>query len=395
MKFWRELRVIVALLAAAVIACPPARALVTLNESHDHIYVTGTFGVSRDSNIFANHDNQGDFVYTSSLVADYTRRAGWIGVNASVAVSASRYGKVTSEDALNPTYSMELTKQTGRTTGSLTLSASRQSRADAAANLRTTSWNYNTGLNFAYPIVNRLKLSGTFAYSGQKYIGATSLASLATYSTSANLFYMMSGERDLVTGYRYRYSQTSLSTASTDQALTVGLNGRIIRGINGAVNVGYQVRTPQGNSGGPKEPTFHALTASAATSYSISRKLSLNGQLSKDFSTTATDSSVDATSASLGAEYAYNSHWNFTAGAGVSDSRFLGESGRVILAVGPPALLGPNRHDDSVNWSASLGYSRNEHLKVSFGYTWYENWSTVAFADFIRTNWNLNLSSRW
>ena len=73
MKFWRELRVIVALLAAAVIACPPARALVTLNESHDHIYVTGTFGVSRDSNIFANHDNQGDFVYTSSLVADYTR----------------------------------------------------------------------------------------------------------------------------------------------------------------------------------------------------------------------------------------------------------------------------------------------------------------------------------
>ena len=67
----------------------------------------------------------------------------------------------------------------------------------------------------------------------------------------------------------------------------------------------------------------------------------------------------------------------------------------MILAVGPPALLGPNRHDDSVNWSASLGYSRNEHLKVSFGYTWYENWSTVAFADFIRTNWNLNLSSRW
>ena len=43
----------------------------------------------------------------------------------------------------------EFTKQTGRTTGSLSLSASRESRADAAVNLRSTSWNIPVGLTSA------------------------------------------------------------------------------------------------------------------------------------------------------------------------------------------------------------------------------------------------------
>ena len=393
MKIWREFRAIVALLLAATLACPPARALVTFNDSHDHIYVTGTFGLAHDSNIFASHDSQGDFVYTANIVAEYTRRAGWIGINANVAVSASRYGKVKGEDFNNPSYGLELTKQTGRTTGSFTLNVARSSRADAAVNLRTSSWNYNAGLNYAYPIVNRLKLSGTLGYAGQKYIGDTPLANLGTYTANTSLFYMLSGERDLVGGYRYRYSQTSLNTATTDHAVSLGLNGRIIRGINGSVNLGYQLRVPSGVDN--KEPRFSAVTASAATSYAVTRKISLSAQASKDFSTTATGASVDTTSANLTAEYAYNSHWSFSASTGGSDSRFLGESGRVVISSGPPILYGPSRHDNSANWNASLLYSRSEHLKISFGYGWSENWSTIAFADFIRTNWNLNLSSRW
>ncbi len=393
MTFGRNFRALVATLLAAAMARPPVYALVTLNDSHDHIYVDTSFGVSHDSNVFANKDSQGDYVYNSGLVAEYTRRAGWIGLNASVSVSASRYGKVKGENFSNPSYSLELTKQTGRTTGSFTLSGARESRADAAVNIRSSSWNYSAGLNFAYPIVNRFKLSGSLGYSARKYIDETSLANLSTYSASTDLFYVLSGERDIIGGYRYRYSETSRRTATSDHALTAGLNGRIVRGLNGTVRFGYQIRVPQG--AGNTDPTFHALTASGSTTYALTRKLNVSGQVSKDFSTTATDTSVDTTGASLVVAYAYNKNWNVGLNGGWGSSRFLGPSGRVILSGGTTPLFGPQRLDNYVDWGATVGYGRSEHLKLSFGYSWFENWSTVAYADFIRTNWNLNLSSRW
>ena len=393
MHLRREFRGSIAVLLVAGIACAPARALVTLNDSHDHIFVNGTLGISRDSNIFANSDNTGDFVYSTGVSIEYTRRAGWIGVNASVAGNASQYGELKSENFSNPSYSMELTKQSGRTTGSITLSGARESRADSAINVRSSSWNYNAGLNFKYPVVERFTLSGSLGYSARKYIEQTQLANLSTYSSSTDLFYLLSNERDLVGGYRYRYSESSRSTATTDHAINAGVSGRIIRGLNGSVRVGYQIRTPHGDP--TNTGSFGGLSASAATSYAVNRKITINGSVSKDFSTTATDASVDTTTASIESGYTYNSHWAISAGAGWGDSRFLGEQGRVVIAPGPPVLFGKNRHDNYANWNTSVSYSLNEHFKANLTYGYFINWSTVPFADFVRNSWGLNFSSRW
>ncbi|MCX6955441.1 MAG: hypothetical protein NTV51_25100 [Verrucomicrobia bacterium] len=266
MKFWRELRVAIAALLVTGIACAPARALVTFNDSHDHVFVTGSFGVTRDSNVFANRDSDGDFVYSSTVVAEYTRRAGWIGVNASMTVTASKFGKLRSEDFSNPSYAMELTKQSGRTTGSLTLSAARESRADSAVNIRASSWSYNAGLSFKYPVIKRFTVAGSFGYSGRRYIDEVQFANLSTYTAAADLFYLLSNERDLVAGYRFRESETSVNTSTTDHAVTGGVSGRIIKGINGSVRVGYQVRTPHGKTDSAE---YRAVTASGSASYVV------------------------------------------------------------------------------------------------------------------------------
>ena len=86
----REFHAALAFVLATSLAVTPAHALVTLNDGHDKIFVSGSVSVSRDSNVFANSDNKGDFVYSTSLSAEYTRRAGWIGVNANASVSSSR-----------------------------------------------------------------------------------------------------------------------------------------------------------------------------------------------------------------------------------------------------------------------------------------------------------------
>lgn len=393
MQPWREIRAARALLLAVVIGCVPAHALVTLNfnDGHDRVYVTATLGATHDSNVTASNGGQGDFVYSAGLQAEYTRRAGWIGVNANMAVNSSHFATLKGEDFSNPSFGLEFTKQSGRTTGALTLSAARLSRADSALNVRTTSWNYSAALDTAYPVVDRFKLTGQFGYAATKYVDAAYLVNLSTYTAGLNMFYVYNTVRDLSAGYRYRYTQTSVSDSTTDHNFTVGMSGRLIRGLNGSVNVGYQFRVPHG---GVNHTRASGLSASGATSYAINRKLSLSGQISKDFTTTATDASVDTTAADLGSSYAFNSQWGLGAGTGWGESKFLGQGGRVILAVGPPEVFGPNRQDTFAHWDASVNYSRNEHFKVSFSYGWFRNWSTVPYADFVRASWNLKLNSR-
>ena len=176
-----------------------------------------------------------------------------------------------------------------------------------------------------------------------------------------------------------------------DHNFSLGTTGRIIRGLNGSVNVGYQFRVPNGRTGGK---TFSGVSASGSTSYSINRKISLSGSISKDFSTTSTDSSVDSTAADLTAQYAYSSRWALSGGAGWGASKFLGQNGRVVIAVGPPAIFGANRRDDFFHWDAGINYTRSERMKIGFNYSWFKNWSTTPFADFVRSSWSLNLNSR-
>lgn len=381
---------------AASLACRPVHGLVALNDGHDHVYVTGTVGYGWDSNLFANSNAQSDGSVTSSVTAEYTRRAGWIGVNASVAVDSTRYNVFREENFNNPRFSAELTKQTGRTTGSLTFSASRASRADAAVNARSSSWNYNSGLNFRYPIINTYTLSGQAGYSLIKYVGDSLFPDLATYTASTDLIRLLSSDRDLLLGYRYRHSQTSVNSSYDDNAANIGLSGRLLRGINGAFRTGYQIRTPHGfTTDGKPQSKFSAITLSGSSTYALSKRTNLTGSISKDFSTTATDTSVDTTTGSIDYHYAYSSHWSLNSTVSAGNSRFIGDSGRVIISTGPLTLLGPYRHDNFFSASASVAYSLNEHLKVNAGYTWFRNWSNSTDAVFTRSNYSLDISSRW
>ncbi|MES2691849.1 MAG: hypothetical protein V4773_00160, partial [Verrucomicrobiota bacterium] len=69
MKVRRELRASVALLLASLLACPPAHALVALNDGRDRIYVNGSVTLAHDSNVFASSESEGDVVYSTAVSA--------------------------------------------------------------------------------------------------------------------------------------------------------------------------------------------------------------------------------------------------------------------------------------------------------------------------------------
>jgi opacity protein-like surface antigen len=384
MKLSSDLRLVVALTLVASLVCPPAYALVSFNGGHDHIYVTGTIGVARDSNIFANKVGGSDTVYSATLLAEYARRAGWIAVNGSIEVSTSRFFEHSEEDFTNPKLSLEFTKQNGRTTGSILLNASRENRADPAVNFRNAFWSYGAALNVRYPVIDRYYLTGSLGYADVEYLDNPVYVDQKTYSAAVDLFYELTKDRDLLVGYRYRDNQSSVNTATADHAFTAGVSGRIVHGYDGKLRVGYQYRHPLHSP----ERAFSAWTGSVSVTHGFGKKLNLTVTGSKDFSTTATNINLDGTALSADLQYAFNARWTAYAGAGYGRSRFLG-------AAGVDATSGRSREDTMLSASAGVGYSANEHFKLSVNYGWSENWSTLQYSDFIRTGWSLSVVSRW
>jgi len=385
MQLTAHLRLFLGIAVSTALLSQQALALVSLNDGTDKIYVTGNVALTRDSNIFANSSGGGDYIYSGGIDLEYQRKAGWIAVNGTIGVDISKFGKFSEENFQNPSFGLEFTKQTGRTTGALNLGAQRQSRADPTVNVRNTSWNYNAALNVHYPVIERYSLSGGIGYNLIKYLDNPSFVDLASYSANISLFYILSETRDLFAGYRYRYNETPKGTYDTDNSVNIGVSGRIIPRLNGSVSVGYQVRTP---SDDPLNKSYKSVTAAATITYAISKKMSLTGRVAKDFSATASDVSLDTLTASLDLQYAFSAKLAFSVDTGYGKNRFLGPGGYLT-----GTFIG--REDTSLDWGARVSYTYNQHLSVYLSYSYMKNWSNADFADFERGSWSAGASSRW
>src|ERR1019366_10734253 len=167
-------------------------------------------------NIFAHAQGGGGMSYQGTLGTEFTRRAGWIGVNATAKISFANFVKYHSQNYVDPSLSAELTKQTGRTTGALTLSMQKINRADVDVNTRDVSWVYDAGLNFQYPVIQRYSISGSFDVNHVDYQDKQLFTNLTTYSGSLYLYYILNEQRDLFIDYRARLSNEANGQREVD-----------------------------------------------------------------------------------------------------------------------------------------------------------------------------------
>jgi hypothetical protein len=360
------------------LALPRSSALLNIDGARNQIFVFGTFTFAYSSNIFSDSTGRGDYSTTASAGLDLKRRAGIIAVNSTLKVDYQAFQSYTGQDSLNPSLYIEFNKTTGRTTGALTINAYRESRSDSAVNLRTNSWNFPLGLSLKYPVNDKLYVTSGSSYLQRRYTDTTALANLTDYSESVDVFYVYTSKLDLSGGYRIRVSQTSLGNDTTDHWFNVGATGGLLAKLNGTVRVGYQIRDVSGSGGG----SFTHVNALASLGWPVTRKLTLNGQLSRDFNTIATGASVDSSSANVSAAYSYNRKLEFNTGLSYGRNLFLG-----------PAALG--RHDDFLGWDAGASYKFNEHLRVGASYTYFRNRSTLGLSEFDRQGFSCDISSRY
>ncbi len=361
-----------------MVACMPAHGIVRWNEGKDQIYVNTTVTVTSDSNIYTSALNESDMIYNATVGLEYRRHAGLIGVNASATVSRAEYQNNPSEGFTNPNMRLEFTKDTGRTTGTLGFSAVKSTRADPTVNIRTDSWNYGSEFNFRYPISERHSLSGGVTWRRVDYVDNTLFVDLSTYSFSADWFYVLSPQRDIFAGYRLRMLESSADTTFADHSVSAGVSGRLLPGLNGTARVGYQVREAIKGS----DDTYNGYNAAVSATWNFTRKVALTGQISKDFTVTSTNVSTDTLSGNLDLQYARTGKLLFAAGVGAGQIKFLGQAGN-------------NREDTFMTGYGRIAYTFSERLRLGLMYSYYKNWSTLAFSDFDRHSVTFDATARF
>jgi hypothetical protein len=371
---------------AAALSPPPARALVSLEDGRDHLFVDGSLQVGYDSNVFANAQSGGSMVYQGSLGMDFTRRAGWIGVNASASLNFARYANFRNQDYVDPKLTAELTKQSGRTTGSLTFSVQRENRADVTVNTRDISWNYDVGLDVQYPVIERYSFTGSFDYNRAVYQDQQLFTNLTTYTGNLYLYYILNEQRDLFVNYRLRFSDEATGDYDVDNSLSAGVNGKVYGPFNGSLQIGYETRMMYGGADNGEE--FGSLTISGAATWNMNRRMTLTANVSRDYSTTATAQSIESTSAGLTFQDSFTAKASTSLSGMIGENRFLGDDGLV-------APDGERRVDTFWDLNAAYFYTVNQHLKLSVSYNYYRSYSTLAFADFPREQLDMSLSSHW
>jgi hypothetical protein len=367
------------LLAAAAVA-PRSAALLDFNDGHDQVTVSATYGITYDSNLFSQAGGSGDYAQSLALGANYTRRAGVIGVNASLSITSSRFRKFSGEDFNNPSCNLEFTKENGRLTGSAGLSAQRESRSDAAANVFANSWNYGSSLRFRYPINTRYYFTSASEFSLRDYLDNNSLFNLLSYSEAIDVFYVYTSKLDLLGGYRIRWGEAEGGSRTQDSALTLGATGAILPKLNGSFRLGYQWRDESGATTG----RYHSLTTGLSLAWPLTKRVTFTGAASKDFTTTATDVSVNVTAVGVSATLKPTFKLKVVLNAGVdySISDFLGSRG-------------DGRRDHAWTFNSGMTFPLSSKFSASISYAYSDNQSNIAFSDFARHTATFNLSARY
>lgn len=379
-RYWPTLLLLWAL------ATPSAHALLNFNDGTDLVFVSGTYTIGFDTNVFTRAVSKQSTTQSASVSIDYSRVAGVITVNANVAASAGSFGNIKGQDFADPSVMVSFRKRYGRTTGSLSLTGRRESQPDPDAGQRTHDAYYSTNLDVRYPVNDRYYFTNAVGYSGKGYLNQPAFSDLFTLTDSFAINYVYDSKLDLNGGYTISLSDTSKNTHAADQSLTIGAAGSILPKLSGTIHVGGEQRSVDSNIGGHEK--FTSFTSGTSVKWLFSRRLSFNGQLTDDFSTTSTDISVNRASAAVHGTASVSTRYICSAGVTYTISSYLGKAGRI-------ANTAINRRDELFQFDASIGVAITTHIRTTLAYVYMLNTSNESSASFTRQSLALTIAATY
>jgi hypothetical protein len=340
------------------------------NEGHEQVFINASLSFGYNTNVFDQKIARGSPSGTFACSANYIRRSGVISVNATAGFTYDQFSSVKGQNVLDPDLSLVLTKGTGRTTGSLSFEAKRESTPDPDVNDRPISWDYSSLLNLRYPVNERYYLTSATDVSDTVYDNRTVFTDLQTYGEDVGINYIFDSKLDFFGGYRIRTNDTAGIT-EFDQSVLLGANGTILPKLSGSVTVGEE--RSDSRTRGVGDSTYDSLTAGVNLYWRYSRVLSFNGSASKDFSITALDVQINTTSVGTSVDASLGHRWRTNVGVTHIDTDFLG-------------IPGAGRRDSLWEFTANVGTGLTTHIRLNLGYLYEVNTSTLSTAEFVDQN---------
>jgi len=375
-----KLAVPAAALIGLVTAATPGYSLVTFSDGQNAIFVNVSTGMTWDSNINSSAGNTSDYIWNANVGVNFSRRAGMISIDATATANTSRFNGHSEENFTNPDFSLNLSKHSGRTTGTLALSGARQNRADSAANIRNQSWYYSAQGNLKYPVISRYSLTFGGGFNERSFSNAPGyIVNSRETNWSGGIDYAYTDQTSLNASYRGRYGETSAHDSYYDHAVLFGVSGKLISKLTGNFSMGYQKRDNTKKSQG----SHSSLTMSGSTNWRINPRLNVAFNISKDFTVASTNVHTDTLNAGMSTGYSIGPRLTLSGGVNGGESRFLGAAGG-------------GRKDQFFGANIGASYAAyGDYLRLHLGYSYMRNWSNTSISDYDRSSVSLSASSRF
>jgi hypothetical protein len=221
---------------------------------------------------------------------------------------------------------------------------------------------YAAGVDGEYALSEKSKLGLGLGYNSTDY-KFSSFTDQSNVEVPVNYYFAISEKVDLSAGARYRQNDVDAANAdSEDYYFNVGARGEFTPKLSGLFTVGYNVREP--DAAGADDESSIGLNAGFTYAYSPKTLLSLD--LSNDFETGSDASGYETAAITFGARTEISAAWAVSGTLGYSQYDYLASS----------------REDDYLVAGLGLTYTYNEYLSFNASYSYNDNSSDLAGAEF-------------
>ncbi|HUG10161.1 MAG TPA: outer membrane beta-barrel protein [Opitutaceae bacterium] len=371
------------LLAAVCFAAPYASALLELDRG---VLILNTdYGVSYDSNILGQIDNESDTLITFSPMLEYRREGGRGMMSFNIGGSLVHYLKNDERDHEDYRVSGVITVPVtpdSPFSGSVNASYGRATTVNETVADLVTTTALTLGANGGYAFSERLSGNAgvTWGNVENENFGDNETLGL---SLGVSLQEFLLRRLPLTLTYSYMTSEstndpTAMSALdTTSHAFNVGTSGQLTPKISGNVSIGMRSTEDGGSTPGASDDT--GLTASSSLTWAYDELTTVSLMLSKSLSVTADNQSTDATSVRLNLNRKLSEQ--LSASAGVSHTW---NSYRAVA-----------RDDKLLSFNAGLSYMIRRNWTAGLNYTYTDNSSDNAMSNFSRHVIGATVSARF
>ena len=216
----------------------------------------------------------------------------------------------------------------------------------------------NLGAKLEFGLSEKTSIGAGLSYAKTDY-GPASYSDSDIWSLPLDVYYKANPKMDWSLGYRYRSTDLSGAGAdSTDHFINVGARGEFSPKLVGQVRVGLTQRSFDVGDDDTQLGFDGNLT------YAFSEKTSYRFNMSNDFGSSGTGDSTEAFIIGLSATNKLSEQWSFTGGLSLNKTDY------------------PTRSDDFLEGQLAVTYNLNAIVNFGASFTYRDNGSDSAAAEF-------------